>query len=55
MDMAQISCQLRQQSLHICSLAIPGNQAMYRGGMSKVMQSRLITAAVEPQHAGPSS
>ena len=34
-DMAEISCQLWQQTLHICSLAIPGDQAMYGGGMTE--------------------
>ena len=28
---------------------------MYRSGVPQVMQSRLITAAVVPQHAGPNA
>src|ERR1043165_8785336 len=52
MNMAEISCELGEQALHVCSLAIPGNHAMYGGGVAQVMQPRLITAAIVPRHAG---
>jgi hypothetical protein len=48
MDMAEISCQLRQQALHVCALAIPANQAMNCEGMSQVVKTRLIAAFVPP-------
>jgi hypothetical protein len=46
MDMAEISCQLGQQALHVCPLAVPGNQAMNREGMPQVVKSRLIAASI---------
>ena len=46
MDMAEICCQLGQQALHVCSLAIPGNQAVNCEGMPQVVKARLIAAFV---------
>ena len=33
MDVSEIRCQLRQQALHISSLAIPENQTVYNAGV----------------------
>ena len=51
MNMAEVSCQLRQKALHVCPLAIPGDQAMNCKGMPQVMQSRLVTTSVLAQYA----
>ena len=32
-NMAEVSCQLWQQALHVCPLAIPGDQTMNGEGM----------------------
>src|SRR5215813_13003186 len=52
MDMAEVGCQLRQQVLHVCSLTIPGDQAMDCEGMPQIMKSRLVTTSIMALHAG---
>ena len=51
MNMAEVRCQLWQQALHVCPLAIPGGQAMHFEGVPQIMKSRLVTASVMAQHA----
>ena len=51
MNVAEVSCQLWQQALHVCALAIPGDQPMNSEGMPQVMKSRLVTTSILAQHA----
>ena len=46
MNMAEVSCQLWQQALHVCPLAIPGDKAVNGEGVPQVMKSRLITTSI---------
>src|SRR5660398_320973 len=38
-NVSEISCQLRQQALHILARPIPGNHPVNRRGMSKIVHS----------------
>src|ERR1017187_4515404 len=51
MHMSEIGRQLRQQTLHIISVTIPGNQAMHCERMSKIMKSRLKTSSISALNA----
>jgi hypothetical protein len=46
MNMAEVSCQLWQQALHVCPLAIPGDQTMNGEGVTQVVKSRLVTTSI---------
>src|ERR1700752_2707616 len=48
----QIGGQLWQQALHVSSLAVPGNQAMNREGMTHVMEPWLEPSSIMPFHFG---
>src|SRR5260370_37487712 len=52
MHVSKISCQLRQQALHVGPLAVPGNQAMNCKRMAKVMKAWLEAPSIVALHAG---
>ena len=46
MNMAEVSCQLWQQALYVCPLAIPGDQTMNGEGMPQIVKPWLKTALI---------
>src|SRR5260370_29350823 len=52
MHVYKISCQLRQQALHVGPWAVPGNQAMNCKRRAKVMKAWLEAPSIVALHAG---
>ena len=52
-DVAHIRCEMWEKLLHVLAFAIPGNETSHREGMTKIVHSWLIPAAVRTEN--PSS
>src|SRR5258708_7261260 len=50
--MAQVGCQVRQQTLHVGAALVPGQQTMGRRAMTQIMKPRLVARSVMTQHVG---